>query len=113
MNITRSTSSYNDRRYGKPWIARVDFVADPKGKFLWGNWIGQPGEAGELSVDAQPGDVIASGQKDFRKSKNSAPDWYTVDINGDLVSHATKIAAVHAARDFAASRPTAQIISIS
>lgn len=110
--IIISTNSYNDRRYGKPWIARVDFSQDPQGKFLWGDWIGQPGEGGELSIEASPGDVVASGQKDFRKPRNSAPDWYTVGSDGELISHASKIEAVRAARAFAAARPSADVISI-
>lgn len=112
MKITVNTSSYNERRYGRPWIARVDFSADPKGNFLWGDWLGQPGEPGELSVEASPGDIVAKGQKDLRKPRNSAPDWYIVDDSGELVYYSTKIEAVRASREFSAARPTAQIVSI-
>jgi len=48
MNITVETDSYNDRRYGKPWIALVDFKSDRKGDFTFGEWIGSPGGAGTL-----------------------------------------------------------------
>ncbi|OGC94289.1 MAG: hypothetical protein A2W25_16445 [candidate division Zixibacteria bacterium RBG_16_53_22] len=51
MNITIETRSYNDRRYGKPYIAVIDFT-DPKDTPTWGDWIGQPGSAGVLSIDA-------------------------------------------------------------
>ena len=78
MKIERETDSYNDRRYGKPWIARVDFSANPQGEFTWGTWIGDPGDAGLLEIEAEIGDIVARGQKDFRKPKNSAPDWYQV-----------------------------------
>ena len=93
MLIQRETSSYNDRRYGKPWIARVDFSANHNGEFIWGAWIGDPGDSGLLEIEAEVGDIIARGQKDFRKPKNSAPDWYQVvaEPEGgkrtDLVGH--------------------------
>lgn len=78
--IKIDTQSYNQRRYGKPWIAKVDFSADPKGKFLWGNWIGdhRNGSNGMLIIDANEGDIIAQGQKDFRQPRNSAPVWYQI-----------------------------------
>lgn len=105
MKIIVNTSSYNDRRYGRPWIARVDFTTDPKGEFVWGVWLGQPGEPGELIVEASPGDVVAKGQKDLRKPRNSAPDWYIVDTDGNLVRCGTKIDAVRASRQFVADQP--------
>lgn len=86
MKIQRNTSSYNQRRYGKPWIARVDF-SDPKGTFDWGEWVGdhRNGTDGILIVDAKPGDIIATGQKDFRQPRNSAPEWYQVGADGQLI----------------------------
>ncbi len=96
--ITIPTSSYNDRRYGKPWIAVVDFSSEPNGKFLWGIWCGSNGEEGELSVTATAGDIIARGQKDFRKPRNSAPLWALVGADGDLISYGSKIEAIRAQR---------------
>lgn len=75
------TSFYNEKRYGRPWIAKVDF-ASRNGHFRFGNWVGQDGCLGLLTLDACPGDVVARGQKDFRNPKNSAPDFYIVQ--GDL-----------------------------
>lgn len=93
MKIERQTESYNDRRHSKPWIAKVDFSKNPNGDFLWGNWVGQPGEEGLLIIEAEPGDIVARGQKDFRKPKNSAPDWYQVDADGKLVALDSKAEA--------------------
>lgn len=78
--IKVKTGSYNQRRYGKPWIARVDFSATPKGDFQWGDWVGdhRNGSDGLLLIAADDGDIVAIGQKDFRNSKNSAPEWYQV-----------------------------------
>lgn len=95
---TLNTHSYNERRYGKPWIARLDFTSSAAGEFRWGEWLGSAGEAGELSVNAGPGDVIASGQKDFRNPRNSAPDFRYVDAAGVLIDCPSKIEAVRAAR---------------
>lgn len=94
MLIRKESQSYNERRYGKPWIARVDFSSDPKGAFIWGDWIGQPGEPGELSVEAKPGEIVAQGQKDNRQPRNSAPDWYIVLVDGSLDPCESKIEAV-------------------
>ena len=94
MKIERQTGSYNQRRYGKPWIARVDFDS-PQGKFEFGAWIGDHYNGGEgtLIIDADPGDIIARGQKDFRQPKNSAPDYYYVTDDGKLIRIGDKGAA--------------------
>ena len=99
MLIERNTSSYNNRRYSRPWIARVDFSIDPKGVFNWGVWIGSQGEAGILQIEANPGDIIASGQKDFRKPRNSSPDWWQVGPSSELEPIETKAAAYLAYRN--------------
>jgi hypothetical protein len=84
MKIQIDTPSYNDRRYGKPYIARIDFAAASAGEPAWGDWVGQPGEAGLLVIEADVGDVLMQGQKDFRNSRNSAPDYYIVAAGGAL-----------------------------
>lgn len=85
MEIKVNTSSYNERRYGKPWIARVDFSTNRQGDFIWGEWVGdhRNGSEGTLFVTADEGDIVARGQKDFRNPRNSAPDFYQVR-NGSL-----------------------------
>jgi len=84
MLVELETESYNRRRYGKPWIAVVDFSEDSKGKFTFGEWIGAQGEGGILVVEGEPGDIIARGQKDFRKPRNSAPEYYQLQQDGSL-----------------------------
>jgi len=78
--IEIETGSYNARRYGKPWIAVVDFKANIKGEYAWGEWIGDArnGSAGMLIITTHEGDIVARGHKDFRQSKNSAPRFYQV-----------------------------------
>lgn len=84
MEIRIETNSYNHRRYGKPWIAIVDFSQSTKGDFSWGDWTGDHYNGGEgvLTINANPGDIIARGQKDFRKAQNSAPDFFVINSEG-------------------------------
>ena len=94
MEITRETGSYNERRMGKPWIAKVDF-SNAKGEFSFGDWAGDSrnGGAGVLSINAEQGDIIAVGQKDNRQPRNSSPDFYVVRFDGSLLSLGDKGAA--------------------
>ena len=98
MKIELETGSYNERRYGKPWIAVVDFSTNNQGDFKWGEWVGRPGDSGLLILDAEPGDIVARGQKDFRKMRNSAPDWYQLGADGKLESLSDKVSALKASR---------------
>ena len=67
--IIRSYSEFNQRRYGNPWVARVD----SRGKIDFASKAGaytggyNKGEAGDLYVYAPvEGAVYAYGQKDYR-----------------------------------------------
>jgi hypothetical protein len=42
MKLTIDTPAYNERRYGKPYIAKMDF-STAKGEPTWGEWAGQAG----------------------------------------------------------------------
>ena len=95
MNVEFNTGEYNERRYGKPWIAKVDFSTSPKGEYEWGTWVGTPGSNGILVIDADNGDIIARGQKDYRKPRNSTYRFYQL-INGELVELDGKAAAYKA-----------------
>jgi len=41
-----------------------------------------PGYEGTLTIQASPGDIIATGQKDNRKPRNSAPSFFVVTPDG-------------------------------
>lgn len=107
IKIEISTSSYNERRYGKPYLARMDFATDPKGAPQWGSWIGHPGEEGILMIDAAPGDVIMQGQRDGRKARNSAPDYGLVLADGSIQWLPSKAAAYRASREYHTTTETA------
>lgn len=82
------TDSYNERRYGKPWIAVVVFDDPTKPAFNFGTWVGDKGYSGVLEISAKRGDIIARGQKDLRKPSNSAPTYYIYDDTiDDLTSN--------------------------
>lgn len=84
MLYTENTPSYNDRRYGKPWIAKLTFVRPGKPEYSFGDWLGTPGCDGELSMEVEPGDVIATGQKDLRKNRGGADDIGVVQRDGKV-----------------------------
>ena len=111
MKIKIETSPYNERRYGKPWIAKVDFTTS-KGEFQWGEWVGQAGCSGILLLDAHPGDVVARGQRDNRKMSNSAPDFYVVEADMTLrgVSKAEAYEHYHAPKVEAKPKDTAEAL---
>lgn len=79
MRITIATSGYNDRRYGRPWIASVTFDGS-KPVFEFGGFCGDSSE-GELTLDLEVGKVFARGQKDNRNPRSSAPDFFI--LRGD------------------------------
>ena len=94
MKLQIETSIYNEKRYGKPWIAVVKFD-NAKGEFKFGEWAGQHGYEGILILDAEAGSIVARGQKDFRKPRNSAPDFYIITDTGELQYISKKDAYLH------------------
>ena len=81
MKIQMKTDSYNERRYGRPWIASVSFSSASKADFKFGEWCGEHGYKGLLDIDVEPGSIIAIGQKDFRKPVNSTPQYWVVPMS--------------------------------
>lgn len=92
--LTLDTESYNERRYGKPWIALVTFDSVSNAQFKFGAWVGDEGYKGVLEIGAKEGDVIARGQKDYRKPANSTPRYFIFE-NGDLKEVSKKDAYLH------------------
>jgi hypothetical protein len=81
MKIETKTESYNRRRYGKPWIATVNFSENSKGDFNFGEWVGSIGNDGILIIDASIGEIIATGQKDHRGNKSTV-EYSVVTVDG-------------------------------
>lgn len=99
--IQIETSAFNERRYGKPWIALVTFSPNIEGDFEWGTWVGdvRNGTAGVLEIEAETGAIVATGQKDLRKPRNSAPEWFQVSAEGKLLPLSTKAEALREFRN--------------
>lgn len=95
MKVTIETGGYNHRRYSRPWIAHVDFSTGPKGHFTFGEFIpsGGPGSPGLLELDAQPGDIIATGQKDYRGA-NTEVNYAVITDDGRPASLPGKVEAL-------------------
>ena len=84
MRITQAFRSYNSRRYGRPWISKIiSWPIGGKAEVAWGSYLGSD-NGGEVEIDANPGDVIRTGQKDGRGNGTSA-DWYIVSLDGSLI----------------------------
>lgn len=96
MKISIETRPYNTRREGRPWIATVTFNDKGEADMAFGQWVGRDGEEGRLLVDAEVGQIVATGQKDFRVPKNSAAQYHEVAADGTLSPLASKVAAFDA-----------------
>lgn len=83
MRVSQSFSGYNQRRYGRPWIAKItSWPVGGRPEVSWGRYLGDDG-GGEVEIEAQAGDIIRTGQKDGRGGNTSA-DWYIVETDGRL-----------------------------
>ena len=78
------TSSYNERRYGAWWCASVTFPNGPRAVYTWGDSTGKWGKAGVLRVACRPGDIIAYGQKDQRRSSGDEHHIMVMEEDGRM-----------------------------
>lgn len=83
MTYTKITPSYNDRRYGLPWLAFLTDSLNRGFKFI--DWTGRPGDQGRFEFDAEPGSLLASGQKDERKGRGGVGGYWFASTTGELV----------------------------
>jgi hypothetical protein len=81
MRVTYEVGSYNPRRYGKPWIAKI--TAWPIGR-LPTLEFGATVDVWTAEIDAEPGAVIRFGQKDMRRGTNTTADWGIVLADGTV-----------------------------
>jgi len=76
------TEPYNPKDYGQPWIARLELDVDDRTLlYLWGKWIGTPGDSGKLVLDISPGQYYAVGQKG-RHGRKSRSSYYRLGDDG-------------------------------
>jgi len=85
MRVSQKFGSYNQRRYSKPWIAKItSWPIGGKPEVQWGAYCGDD-NGGEVEIEAMPGDIIRTGQKDHRGGNTDA-SWYIVQADGSLYS---------------------------
>ena len=80
---TRETPTYNQRRYGPWWCAKVVFPDGPKPIYEFGESSGKHGDAGTMELACAPGEIIAYGQKDHRGS-GSTHVLQTMEADGSM-----------------------------
>lgn len=91
MRVSVKFGQYNDRRYGKPWIAKVvSWSIGNQPELEWGGFIGDY-SGGEGEIEAEPGDIIRYGQKDHRSNKTEN-NWGVVNSKG-IISGITPVEA--------------------
>lgn len=78
----RATDPYNERRYGRPWIAKIVGLEGRKLQYEFGTWFGEDGCAGTLRINCRPGEFFARGQKDFRHPGDSIRETYKMLDDG-------------------------------
>ena len=84
MLISKSYGSYNDRRYSRPWGARVNLDGVKLAYKFTGQYQGDY-SGGEVMIEAEPGMILAFGQRDNR-GKNTENDLYRVQSDGSLAT---------------------------
>ena len=86
MQVLKTFSGYNSRRYSDPWVGIVDRnTAKINFNIKVGGYTGgyHAGEAGNLYLfDPKEGEVYAYGQKDYRGNKTEMD--YVLYENGEF-----------------------------
>lgn len=88
--VVYEVGSYNDRRYGKPWIAEIakwDVGEHPS--LVFGSNIDNK----TAEILAEPGQILKAGQKDYRKPLYSDNNFYEVTEDYKLKRLTPKVAA--------------------
>ena len=95
IQFAQSTAPYDPKKLGKPWVAVLDFRGYPNVERQFGQWIGTPGEAGELRIVAEPGSLLAFGQKPRKNdfALNPIPH-FVLNPDGTLTRIGTYLDAV-------------------
>lgn len=86
MKVIKSYESFNERRYGNPWVAKVNSEGKINFSVRIGGYTGGygKGEAGQLYVtNPEENAIYAFGQKDYR-GRNSEYE-YAQYKNGEFI----------------------------
>lgn len=75
--VTVTFQSYNARRYGKPWVAKItDWPVGKHPTLEFGATTDLVAE-----IEAEPGAIVRWGQRDYR-GKNTEAEWGIVRAGG-------------------------------
>ena len=99
MLISFDTEPYNKEKFSRPWLAKVDFSKGHQGVLTFGIFIGYPGEEGILEIEAEPGDIICRGQKNYAQHAPTNPTWFRINEGGKPIEFLSKAAAYKYFRD--------------
>lgn len=81
MRVKYKVNSYNNRRYSRPWLAKVEswvVGGNPKLEFM------SSLDAHTVIADMAVGDIVKFGQKDYRGS-NTINKFGYVDETGEII----------------------------
>jgi hypothetical protein len=93
MRFTKAFTAYNDRRYSKPWIARIaTWKVGQRPELVWGNYLGNS-MGGECEIACQAGDLLRYGQKDNRG--NSTQAQYAIALENGQALEISEVNAAH------------------
>lgn len=81
---------------------------------IWGSFLGQPGDAGEVELNAQAGDIVRWGQRDNR-GKAGISEWGIVSQDGEITACTPAAARKHwlAAHEAPPAEPRNPLAGIS
>jgi hypothetical protein len=111
--IQIETFPYNSRRYGKPWVAIIDFSSSNKGDYTFGDWIGREGEPGLLRIEAPTGAILAKGQKDNRNPRPTDAQFMEVLADGSTSPISTKVNAYRRFQELGQEVSSANSVDLS
>lgn len=84
MTVTIKYGAYNQRRYSRPWIAKVTGWTVGKSPVLEFGYYNGDDLGGFCEIEADAGDIVKSGQKDYRALNKSTNDFFLVNDDGDV-----------------------------
>jgi hypothetical protein len=83
IRVTVDFSSYNARRYSRPWIAVItSWPVGGKAEMTFGSYLGSD-RGGTCEIMAYPDDIIRYGQRDGRGNGGTS-EWAVVKDGGTL-----------------------------
>ncbi|MDR1685192.1 MAG: PLxRFG domain-containing protein [Desulfovibrio sp.] len=84
--VSKQFGPYNDRRYSRPWGAKITLAGEKTNYSFDGKFYGDADSGGTVEIPGiKPGDVVAFGQKDTRGSGSGTyNEWFIVQADGSL-----------------------------